>query len=88
MIQLKEQFEEQGIKVDAVEVTVASHQDGQQFTQNGEEMQQDNHKSGKSTRRINLDDLEEEEELEQMEDSEKIAVEMMRQNGNSIDYMA
>ena len=88
LIQLKEQFEEQGIKVDAVEVTVASHQDGQQFAQNGEEMQQDNQKSGKSTRRINLDDLEEEEGLEEMEDSERIAVEMMKQNGNSIDYMA
>ncbi len=88
LIQLKEQFEEQGIKVDAVEVTVASHQDGQQFTQNGEEMQQDNQKSGKASRRINLDDLEEEEGLEEMEDSERIAVEMMRQNGNSIDYMA
>lgn len=31
MIQLKEQFEEQGIKVEAVEVTVANHAYGEQF---------------------------------------------------------
>ena len=41
----------------------------------------------KSTRRINLDDLEE-DALEEMEDSERIAVEMMQANGSTVDYTA
>ncbi len=88
LIQLKEQFEEQGIKVDAVEVTVANHQYGQQFSQDGEATQKDQKKSGKGVRRLNLDELEDEEDLETMEESDRISVEMMRQNGGTVDYMA
>ncbi len=88
LIQLKEQFEEQGIKVDAVEVTVANHQYGQQFSQDGEAAQKDQKKSGKGVRRLNLDELEDGEDLEAMEESDRISVEMMRQNGGTVDYMA
>ena len=85
LIQLKNQFEEQGIKVDAVEVTVANHAYGQQLSQEHENAGQDQAKSGKGRRKINLDQLEGEEELE---DSERIAVEMMQANGNTVDYTA
>ena len=88
LIQLKSQFEEQGIKVDAVEVTVANHAYGQQLSQENENAKQDQAKSGKGRRRINLDQLDGEEELEDLEDSERIAVEMMRANGNTVDYTA
>lgn len=88
LIQLKEQFEEQGIKVDAVEVTVANHEYGQQFSQDNGNTEQKQGKTSKSTRRINLDEIGEEGEIEQMEESERIAVEMMQANGNTVDYTA
>lgn len=88
MIQLKEQFEEQGIKVNAVEVTVANHAYGDQSFEGQENMDQDKGNAKKSTRRINLDLMGEEDELAEMEDSERIAVEMMQANGNTVDYMA
>lgn len=89
MIQLKEQFEEQGIKVEAVEVTVASHAYGDQFGNEQEAANQENEGAKKNARRIslNLDEMEE-EGLEELDDSERIAVEMMQANGNTVDYMA
>ena len=88
LIQLKNQFEEQGIKVDAVEVTVANHAYGQQLSQNNDNAQQEQAKSGKGRRRINLDQIDGEEDLEEMEDSERIAVEMMQASGSTVDYTA
>lgn len=88
LIQLKTQFEEQGIKVDAVEVTVANHAYGEQFSEQNENMAQEQGKTKKGVRRINLDEIGEEEDLDMMEDSERIAVEMMQANGNTVDYMA
>lgn len=87
MIHLKQQFEEQGIKVEAVEVTVANHAYGEQFSQEQDTSEQQREAVKKSTRRINLDNLEE-DALEEMEDSERIAVEMMQANGSTVDYTA
>lgn len=88
LIQLKTQFEEQGIKVDAVEVTVANHAYGEQFSEQNENMGQEQGKTKKGIRRINLNEIGEEEDLDMMEDSERIAVEMMQANGNTVDYTA
>lgn len=87
LVQLKTQFEEQGIKVDAVEVTVANYRFEQSFS--GKEENPGNGQNGKKgPRRINLNDLSLEELPEDMEDSERIAAEMMAQNGNTVDYTA
>lgn len=88
LIQLKEQFEEQGIKVDAVEVTVANHEYGQQFSQENENADQKQGKAAKGTRRINLEEIDEDADPMEMEDSERIAVEMMQASGNTVDYTA
>lgn len=88
LIQLKQQFEEQGIKVDAVEVTVANHQYGEQFSQEREDADEQARRSAKRTRRINLGEPDAEEGLEEMEEPERIAVEMMRANGGTVDYTA
>lgn len=89
MIQLKEQFEEQGIKVEAVEVTVANHAYGEQFGDEQDAANRQNENAKKSARRINLNlDEMEEEGLEALDDSERIAVEMMQANGNTVDYTA
>ena len=79
---------QQGIKVEAVEVTVANHAYGEQF--GGErEAEQNGQNAKKSARRIslNLDEMEG-EGLEELDDSERIAVEMMQANGNTVDYTA
>ena len=89
MIQLKEQFEEQGIKVEAVEVTVANHAYGEQYGAEQDASQQQSENAKKGARRINLNlDEMEEEGLEALDDSERIAVEMMQANGNTVDYTA
>lgn len=88
MIQLKQQFEEQGIKVEAVEVTVANHSYGEQYGDGQDAADQGSESAKKNgTRRINLDDFAE-EELEALDDSERIAVEMMQANGSTVDYTA
>ncbi|MCH5254796.1 MAG: flagellar hook-length control protein FliK [Lachnospiraceae bacterium] len=90
LVQLKTQFEEQGIKVDAVEVTVGDyHRYGQNFSQNQEENAPENKEGSKKGRRnINLEELDLDELPEDMDDSERIAAEMMAQSGNTVDYTA
>ena len=91
LIQLKENLNEQGLKVQAVEVTVASQQFDRNLDKNGnqESTQEDNsHAPKKQIRRINLNELDMEEDLENADDAIKIAADMMARNGNTIDFMA
>lgn len=88
LVQLKTQFEEQGIKVDAVEVTVADYRFEQSFSGKEENPGEGSKNSKKGPRRINLNDMSLEELPEDMEDSERIAAEMMAQSGNTVDYTA
>ena len=89
IVTLKENLNAQGIKVEAVEVTVASHAFEQNLNQNGNEGNTDSQLSGqkKQTRRISLDALSEDGLSDQSEE-EEIVTDMMRQNGNTIDYTA
>lgn len=89
LVQLKTQFEEQGVKVDKVEVAVGDYHFDHSFAGNEENQQSDNAQSGKKGRRnINLSELDLEELPEDMDDSERIAAEMMAQSGNMVDYTA
>lgn len=86
LIQLRNQFEEQGLKVDAVEVAVANYQFGQNFS-GDEEHPGERQESGKKSRRsINLNDVDLDDMSDELDDSEKIAAQMMAQNGNTVDY--
>lgn len=81
---LRENFEQQDIKVDAIEVTVETHQfesNLEQGRQRGEEEQ------GRRPRRRRLDagSIEPGEELTE---SDQILTEMMAANGSSVDYLA
>lgn len=88
LVQLKTQFEEQGIKVDSVEVTVGNYQFEQNFSGN-EEHPGEKQGAGKKTRRnINLNDMDLDDMPEDMDDSERIAADMMAQSGNTVDYTA
>lgn len=86
MVALKESFEEQGIKVEAVEVSVATHQFESAMQQN-ENRQEQNPSEAKrpSVRSLNLNEALDEEDLTE---EEQIAVEMMAANGNTVDYKA
>ena len=91
LIQLKENLNEQGLKVQAVEVTVASQQFDRNLDKNGNEgtAQEENPNAPKKQiRRINLNELDMEEDLEGADDAIRIAADMMARNGNTIDFMA
>ncbi len=89
MVQLKENFKEQGVTVEAIEVTVESHKFDENFNQeHNDSMREQNKNSARGTRRINLnlDSLDfEEEDLTQ---EEQLAAEMLRENGGTVDYTA
>ncbi len=89
MTALMQKFDEQGVKVTSVEITIASHafeQNLQQEDQNQEARDQ-MEKNKKSLRRINLAEIDEEIE-EEMSQAELIAAQMMAYNGNMIDFSA
>ena len=89
MVQLKENFTEQGIKVEAIEVMVQTHQ----FEQNLEQGRDDNGSreaeagvGKRRTRRINLNTAFAEDEPQTEED--RIAADIMSANGNTVDFTA
>lgn len=90
IVQLKENLDERGIKVDSVEVAIASHEFERNLEQGGKQEAQDSEKTGASKkanrRKLVLDDLE--ETTEALEESDKIQVELMRQSGNTVNFMA
>jgi flagellar hook-length control protein FliK len=91
IVQLQQRLDEQGLKVNAVEVTVDTHA----FEQNLEQNQQQNNDAADQqnrqsrVRRINLGDLDlNMEETGELDESTRIAAEMMAANGNQVDYQA
>ena len=91
LIQLKENLNEQGLKVQAVEVTVASQQFDRNLDKNGNEgttQEENKNASKKQIRRINLNELDTEDDLAEADDAIRIAADMMARNGNTIDFMA
>ena len=86
---LMQKFDEQGVKVTSVEVTIASHAFEQNLQQDdrGETARDQMEKNKKSLRRINLSEIDEEIE-EEMTQAELIAAQMMAYNGNTIDFSA
>lgn len=85
LVTLKNQFEEQGIKVNSVEVSIESRSFDQGLNQNSESGSKNATGKKTSIRRINLSQIEDGEELDE---EEQIAVEMMKADGNSVDYKA
>ncbi|MBO4900332.1 MAG: flagellar hook-length control protein FliK [Lachnospiraceae bacterium] len=93
VVQLRESLEAQGIKIEQVEVAVAS----QGFDRNrdnsqgqggsGENSQQSGGRVGRAgrIRRIDLNAMDG-EEMEDLDDADRIAAEMMASEGNTVDY--
>lgn len=85
---LTETLRNQGIKVEAVEVTVETHAFESNLWQGQERNDQNGQPQKKSTRRINLNDLQDEGLPEDLGEEERIAAEMMQANGNTVDFTA
>lgn len=88
MIQLKENFAEQGVKVEAIEVTVQTHEFEQNLEQGRERGQEQTSAKSQRTRRIRLDGALSQDELEELPEEEKLAAQMMAANGNTVDFTA
>ena len=90
MVQLQQKFEEQGIKVTAVEVTIASHAFEQNLQQNDKNsgFEEQQAKSKKTLRRINLSEGFASEDEEELSESDILAAKVMEMNGNTVDYSA
>ena len=88
LIQLKQDFEQSGIKVNEVEVRVSTNEFNENTQQDSRDEANERAARPATTRRINLSDGIELDEIDEYEDDEKIAVEMMAANGNSMDYRA
>ena len=89
MVQLKENFTEQGIKVEAIEVTVQTHQFEQNLEQGRDGSGSREAEAGvgkRRTRRINLNTAFAEDEPQTEED--RIAADIMSANGNTVDFTA
>lgn len=88
LIQLKEDFDRSGIKVDEVEVRVSTNEFNENAQQDSRDEANESAARPSTVRRINLSDGIEIDEIDEYEDDEKIAVEMMAANGNTMDYRA
>lgn len=85
MIQLKAQFEEQGVKVEAIEVTVQTHEFERNLDEQGRGRGGQEQASGRRnrTRRIDLNDP---LSLAAMEDEDTLTAELMAADGSTVNY--
>ena len=89
MVEFRQNLNQAGIKVEAVEVTVGSHEFEKNLEQNAKQQEhqaEEQEKAAKQTRRINLSDLD--ELSAPMTEEENLVAQMMADQGNSIDYTA
>lgn len=95
--QLRTNLEEQGVKVDAIEVTVESHEMERNLDKDNHREQQAEEErtqriQGSRRRSINFNAFEDggglAEEMQGADDATRIAMEMMAANGNSMDLLA
>lgn len=87
--ELRQTLSQQGVKVDAIEVTVASHEFEQNLEQHAEseKRQGEEQEQARPTRRnLSRDSLDELSGL--MSEEEVIAAQIMKDNGNSMDVIA
>lgn len=90
---LKEELNEQGVKVEVVEVTVASHEFERDMKNGGEEARNlfEQQVQKQTRRRIVIDGLQQAQEMlenEDLTDAEKLQIDMMAKSGNSVDFTA
>lgn len=88
MIQLQESFEEQGIRVEAIEVSVQTRGFEQNLEDQGRERGGEQPSGSRGRRRIRLDAQLQPEQMEELTADERLAADMMKANGGTVDYTA
>ena len=90
MANLQERLEAAGLKVDAIEITVSTHAFEQNLEQGQNRQEQDQaaeqRAAGNTRRNLNLSELDGLSGL--MSEEEQLVAQIMRDNGNSIDFTA
>ena len=89
LVELRQSMNEQGIKVEAIEVSVAAHAFEENLSKEGDNSSEYEAREGRKRRSINLNEIDDSDDIDIDGDDEiRIAREMMMANGNSVDYMA
>ena len=91
IVELKESLKEQGVKVEAVQVTVENHGFESNLWQGqGKEENASSQNGRKAQRRINLRELDalSMEESEEISSEDALRAKIMEANGNTVDYTA
>ncbi len=87
---LRESLRENGVKVEAVEVSVETQSFEENLWQGGQQSggstDEERTPGGRRVRRLNLDEIEEDDA--DLTEEEALAAEMMAANGNTVDYTA
>ena len=88
MADLRENLNQAGIRVEKVEVTIASHEFERNLEQDakGEQQHAEEQQKALKSRRTNLNELDELSGL--MTEEEALVARMMAEQGNSVDYTA
>lgn len=88
VVQVRESLQAQGLKIDAVEVTVATHEFEQNLDQHGKDAEEQAAKEKKGGRKIlDLNEIGQgEEEDAEMSDADRLQIEMMRMGGNRLNF--
>ena len=84
-IVLRESLEAKGVTVEAVEVMVGTHEFERNLSDSERRNEEQNERRTNRVRRINLDA---DEEIELEDEGDILRQDIMRQNGNTVDYMA
>lgn len=87
MVQLQEDFDKQGLKVEMIEVTVKSHEFEQNLMQ-GEERNPQSGQEGSKTHRVLRFGLEELAEDADFLSDEELAEKIMKEDGTTLNYLA
>ncbi len=87
LVMLKDNFEQQGLKVDAVEVTVQSHgfETGKNLEGRNENPQEDSGR--RSSRQLKLEEINAIIGDDEASEEDVLAAEMLRATGGNVDYM-
>lgn len=89
LVQLREDMNERGLKVDAVEVTIASHEFERSLEEGQENQEAPQEQNERRGHQINLqEDGMSLEEIAAMSEAEALTRRIMLENGNSIDFSA
>lgn len=85
--QFKENLSQNGIKVQAVEVTIASHEFERSLDDQGQQFQQEQPEKRSNKRRmLNQESMQEDFLTGMMDEEDKVLASMMKDQGNTMDY--